>query len=241
MIEADPVWVFDLGDGPAEWPWDVQPDVRLMGRVRPPRSGARSRHVPVWAYSATTGGHLHLESGLEHDLLRELDRRHDVFWLVSQPCRIQLPLQRRRRRLSHTPDLLSIDGHGQVTIWDVRAETKQDDEFRLKAEHTRRACEQVGWGYAVFTGLPAARRLNLLWLHGYRRPMPWYEGALRDLAGPTGWPGTIGDVLAADEGTGHLTSALWHGIWTGQVVCDLDQVLTATTRIALCDVDWTGR
>ncbi|MDN5793213.1 MAG: hypothetical protein L0H22_09185, partial [Brevibacterium aurantiacum] len=80
-----------------------------MSRVRTPKSKAKSRHVPMYAYSITTRGHIRLESGLEHDLLRELDRRPDVAWLVSQPMRLRLPAKRARRRLEHTPDLLSVD------------------------------------------------------------------------------------------------------------------------------------
>jgi len=35
--------------------------------------------------------------------------------------------------------------------------------------------------------------------------------------------GTIGDVLGLDAGGGHVTSAMWHGIWSGQIECDLDR------------------
>lgn len=232
MLDTPTGWVVDVGAGPAVWDWELgQPGLRSMTRVRSPRSKAKSRHVPVWAYSTTTAGHVHLESGLEHDLLRDLDRRRDIVWLLSQPCRLQLPLQRRGRRLMHTPDLASLNGDGTVTVWDVRATTRQDEEFRLRAEHTRRACEQVGWRYEVFAGLPALRRLNLLWLHAYRQPMPWYEEALAQLTESTCRPGTIGDVVTADNGAGHLVAALWHGIWSGQLDCDLDTALTATTAI----------
>ena len=68
---------------------------------------ARSGHIPVYAFSVTTGGHLRLESGLEHDLVRELDRHLDVNWLVAQPCLLRLAARRRGRRLEHTPDPLA--------------------------------------------------------------------------------------------------------------------------------------
>jgi hypothetical protein len=35
--------------------------------------------------------------------------------------------------------------------------------------------------------------------------------------------GTIGDVLRLDAGGGHVTSAMWHGNWSGQIECDLDR------------------
>lgn len=237
VLDAPTEWVVDVGDGPAVWDWEAgPPDVRVMARVRSPRSRARSRHVPVWAYATTTDAHLHLESGLEHDLLRELDRRPDVVWLVPQPCRLQLPLQRRRRRLAHVPDLLSLTADGQVTVWDARARTRQDAEFTLRADHTRRACAVVGWRYEVFTGLPPVRRLNLLWLHAYRQPMPWYEESLQLLADPASRrPATIGDVLAADDGSRELMAALWHGIWSGRISCDLDAAFRAATPIWLVE------
>ena len=58
-----------------------------LKRTRTPKAKAKSKHVPVYAYAVTIRRHLHLESGLEHDLVRELDRQPDVTWLVAQPCK----------------------------------------------------------------------------------------------------------------------------------------------------------
>ena len=45
--------------------------------------------------------------------------------------------------------------------------------------------------------------------------------------------GTIGDVLGLDAGGGHVISAMWHGIWSGQIDCDLDRPLKRKTRIVV--------
>jgi hypothetical protein len=57
------------------WPWPERPGRHPLQRTRTPKVKARSGHIPVYAFSVTTRTHLHLESGLEHDLVRELDRR----------------------------------------------------------------------------------------------------------------------------------------------------------------------
>jgi len=215
-------WSFDAGAGPSPWPWTRPPDPTALLRARRPRTRTRAGHVPVWAYSTTTGTHLHLESGLEHDLVRELDRRPDVAWLVAQPCRLRLPLKRSGRRVHHVPDLLSLTTTGEVTLWDARPADRQDEAFTAVSRATARACEEVGWRHEVFDGLPRVRRVNLIWLHAYRRPMPWYPGAFRALVGRIGDTGTLADALDLDAGGGHVISATWHSIWSGALECDLN-------------------
>ncbi|RDI30428.1 hypothetical protein DEU38_1059 [Rhodococcus sp. AG1013] len=126
--------------------------------------------LPSTAFSTTTGGHLALESGLEHDLLRRLDRLSSITWLVAQPVELRWTEPRKFR---HVPDLLSTDADGAVTLWDVRNPRRLDEKFTLQADKTRSACAAVGWRYEIFTGLGEVERLNLLWLHGYRRRPKW--------------------------------------------------------------------
>ncbi len=241
MVPVDDpvVWLCNLAGVAHQWDGASALDVRELGRVRRPRSSGRSRHVPALAYSVTTGAHLHLESGLEHDLLRELDRIATVVWLVSQPCRLRLPVRLGRRRVEHVPDLLSLADSGVVTVWDVRRAAAQDDDFTLKASFTRQACVEVGWQYRVFDGMSPVRRHNLMWLQAYRRPMPWYEASLRQIRARLTMPSTMGEVLAADGGAGHLVSAMWHGVWRSELVCDLGSRLTPTTALALAGLPAT--
>lgn len=234
---ADTEWLFDVGAGLALWPWTQPPDATHIRRARTPKAKAKSGHIPVHAFCVTTKTHLHLESGLEHDLVRELDRRPDVTWLAAQPCRLRLPAKRGGRRLAHTPDVLSRHLDGTVRIWDVRPLAKQDEDFTLKSRLTAEACAQVGWHYEIFAGMARVRRVNLMWLHAYRRPMPWHAGSLRRLREYLELSGTIGDALDLDAGGGHVISAMWHGIWSGQLDCDLDQRLTRATHIRVAQRD----
>lgn len=154
------------------WLWRIQgaPPLHQLASIRTPRSSAGSRHIPVTAYTLTNSGVVHLESGLEHDLVRMLDRDSTVVRIVSQP--FQLSWQ-PEEPVTHFPDLLTRRIDGSVTVWDARPQEGQDDDFQAKSIVTRRACEQVGWRYTVFAGTTVTERMNTLWIHGFRRKPPW--------------------------------------------------------------------
>jgi hypothetical protein len=230
--DADPAWTMSLAGADTTWDWSSgSPDPRAMGPVRRPRSSSASRHIPVEAYSATTRGPIRLESGLEHDLLRWLDRRPEVVWLVAQPLRLTFRLTGAPRPVAHTPDLLSVDRDGTTTVWDVRERARQDEKFTLMARLTRDACHRAGWAYRVFGGLDQSARLNVMWLHGFRRPQPWYPQGWARLTPLIAGGCTIGAVLSADTGAGHLVSTMWHHLWAGDLTADLDAPLTADTVV----------
>jgi hypothetical protein len=172
---------------------------------------------------------LHLESGLEHDLVRKLDRDPDVALLIAQPFRLEWTTD---ASVSHVPDLLTHHTDGSVTVWDARSSEQQDDDFRTKSAVTRRACDRVGWRYQVFTGVSTAERMNLLWLHGFRRRPPWADRFEEDILGMAGRDDqTVGSLLAADDGTGEATSVVWHLAWTGALRLDLSTQWTLHTSI----------
>lgn len=225
-------WTFRFDAGPQVWDWTTgPPDLRGLRSIRTPRSTEKSRHIPVQAHSDTLDGPIHLESGLEHDLVRELDRDPDVEWMVSQPVRLGLRTASGRSR-THTPDLLVLKREGVVTVWDVRPVEKQDEKFQESRDLTAAACAEVGWAYQVYGGASPVRRDNLRWLTAYRRQMPWYPNAKDELLGICREPrATVGAVLDADHGAGHLVSAMWHYAWTGAVVVDLDQPIDRSTPI----------
>jgi len=230
---ASTVWRFRVQGREVDWDWSGgSPPITILGSIRRPQSTEASRHVPVEAHSVTTGRTIRLESGLEHDLLRVLDRQHDVVRLAAQPTRLTFPVKRKGRPLRHVPDLLSQARNRSVTIWDVRAEARQDEKFKLKAALTAGACEHVGWSYRVFAGYSNVLRANLMWLQAYRRAQPWYEPAgevLSELL--AGGTTSVGAVLAADAGSGHLISAMWHHVWAGGLDCELSRPLTTETML----------
>ncbi|MGL5824628.1 MAG: TnsA-like heteromeric transposase endonuclease subunit [Nocardioides sp.] len=228
-------WTLRMPTGPRVWDWaaDGPPDPRSILSIRAPRSTEKSRHIPVQAYSVTLAGEIRVESGLEHDLVRELDRDSSVTWMVSQPVRLRLVTSTGRHRV-HTPDLLVVDRHEAVVIWDVRPSTKQDERFAESCKLTADACAEVGWTHRIYSGSPPVRRYNIRWLTAYRMLMPWYANALTDLITICSTPGaTIDAVLRADRGAGHLVSAMWHYAWTGRLQVDLDQPLGRTSAICV--------
>lgn len=232
-------WWFrpDAEPKPVAWDWVGRGAPYLLGlrSVRRPRSGDRSRHVPVRAYSVTNQTALQLESGLEHDLVRVLDRDPGVVWLVPQPCRLDLRIEGVKR--PHVPDLLSVGSDRSVTIWDVRPAAQMDDRFNADAAATGTACGERGWRYEVFAGLDQTYRLNLLWLQGFRHQREWHISQLqrlRDLAG-SGTPLTVSDVLEADDGSGELVSTMWHLVWSGEIALDLAQRINGHTQLTVID------
>jgi hypothetical protein len=228
-----PEWTLRFHDGvKTVWLWQVQgaPPLHQLAPIRTPRSSSKNRHIPVSAYTFTNSGVIHLESGLEHDLVRKLDRDPDVVRMISQPFRLSWETA---EPVSHVPDLLTQHLDSGVTVWDVKALEHQDDDFRAKSVVTRRACERVGWRYAVFTGLSTTERMNLLWLHGFRRRSRWaahFEEAILRTAERS--DSTVGSLLAADDGTGELCSVVWHLVWTGALSIDMSVPWTLHTPVA---------
>lgn len=230
-------WMFKRSDdGPTEWFWDDwgAPALDELQPVRIPRSSKKNRHLPVTAFSMTMEAHLELESGLEHDLLRVVDRDPTVRLIVAQPLRLERVKKKSgsRSRMTHTPDLLTARADGEVTLWDARAEEKVDDDFRLKAELTRRCCRDVGWRYQHFSGLTNVQRLNLLWLHGFRRRPPWaddFEGGLRSAAAAGNT--TVEVFRALDDGTGRAISTFWHLVWRGDLGIDVSAPITTRSVV----------
>jgi len=190
------------------WSWQLQggPPVRLLQPFRTTRASRRARHIPATAFSVTNDDHVWLESGLEHDLLRKCDRDPDVEWIVSQPFRLSWT---EPTFGSHIPDLLTLGASGQVTVWDARRLDEQDDDFRMHAEVASRCCSSVGWCHAVFGELTTIERVNLLWLHGFRRRPSWMD-RYADLIWHTAYsPGTsLGNVFNLDDGSGELKSVV---------------------------------
>lgn len=227
----DAAWTFSIDGSRVTWDWrDGPPPIDRLSPVRTPRSGARSRHVPATAYSTTTSGWLHLESGLEHDLVRALDRQPDVKWIVAQPVLLAFTPGAGK----HLPDLLSLSSGG-VTLWDCRSEQRQDADFTLDAAATASACARIGWRYEVFSGQAVAERLNERWLAGFRRHREWHERHRPSVVGHCTRAKALGDLLQLDDGSGELTSTVWHLLWTGEITCDLDRPLSLATSVTRTD------
>lgn len=230
-------WRFRLdADAPEDWSWASRgaPPVERLKPVRKPRSSKRHRHIPPHAYSTTICDFLWLESGLEHDLVRRLDRDPLITRIVAQPLRLSWT---GAIGGGHIPDLLTVEAGNLVTIWDVRPAERQEDKFALKSRITRDACAKVGWRYEVFAGLHPIERLNLLWLNGFRQRPAWADRVVADIRRAADRPGvTLGDLFAEDDGTGELKSTVWHMLWHGDLATDMTIAWGLDTIVGLADV-----
>jgi hypothetical protein len=215
-------WTFRLrGSTTVDWAWQQRgaPPLDQMDPVRSPRSSEHHRHIPVTAYATTNADIVSLESGLEHDLVRRVDRDARVTRIVPQPLQLSWTAP---ASACHVPDLLTVHDDGSATVWDARPLERQDDDFLTKSAITRDACAAVGWGYETFSGLGQVERLNLLWLHGFRHRPAWadrFEERIRSAASRQG--ATLGSVFAEDDGTGELKSTVWHLVWHGDLMIDM--------------------
>ena len=230
------VWNFRMaGTELPAWRWPEQglPPLEQLQPVRIPRSSNRHRHIPVTAYSTVNIDFVQLESGLEHDLLRRVDRDPTVRGILAQPLRLSWTGSSAGY---HIPDLLTWHGDQSVTVWDARATEDQDEDFQRAVAVTARACELVGWRHEVFTGLGQVERLNLLWLQGFRRRPLWaddYEVQIRAVA--AGPRVSLGDLFARDDGSGQLIAVVWHWIWRGILQIDLQSPWGLDTMVGLSD------
>lgn len=231
-VMSSATFSFRLDGEIVEWEWDSGPPPwRELQPVRIPKARALSRHVPAMPFCWTTGSHLVVESGLEHDLLRDLDRRPEVTWLVTQPMQIGFPSGKE-----HAPDLLEICG-GNLRVWDVRPKRRQDEAFHQMTARTETACAAVGMQYSVFSDEAKIRRSNLRWLSCYR--------AIPDFAGvesvlnwvEAGRASTVGGLLELCDADGEVLASLWHLIWRGDVEVDLGSIISDDSVLSLRSTD----
>jgi len=212
------------------WDWRARgaPPAEDLIPVRRPQSSKRNRHIPVTAYSMTNDGHIVLESGLEHDLLRRVDRDPSVRWIIAQPFRLAWD---GTRPGFHTPDLLTLHVDGSVIVWDAKALVDQDSKFQAAVAATTEACAAVGWGYEVFSGLDDTEKLNLLWLHGFRRSPPWLERFKSQVLAAAQGGTTFEELFALDDGSGEAISCIWHLVWTGALRVDITTLLEPSSFV----------
>ncbi len=214
--------------GDVDWDWSYGPPaLRSLAPVRRPKADSMSRHAPVQMSCQTTGSTLILESGLEYELARELDRDRSVVWIVAQPAMITFADGSR-----HVPDLACEHADGRVVVWDARPTERRDEKFLRTAKLTEQACAEVSWEYALYDTAHDARRLNVLWLASFRHEPQWpHHAAHMQLATTCANDVTVGELMELDDGDGHTIALMWHLLWTGELVVDLDERITAGTVV----------
>lgn len=88
----------------------------------------------------------------------------------------------------------------------------------------------------MYTGLGAIERLNLLWLHGFRRRPAWADRWEEEILRAAGCrDATIGRLFAHDDGTGELKAVVWHLVWSCALSIDMSAPWELHTAIAARD------
>ena len=120
----------------------------------------------LW-WSSTVRAHVPFESLLEREYLMWADFELDIVAIAAQPLALLWPRGTTGHK-SHVPDFFVRLRNGDGRLVDVRHRDCVDDAA-AQFDLTRRACAEVGWQYAVFTGLDPITEQNVRWLAGYRQ------------------------------------------------------------------------
>lgn len=127
------------------------------------------RNYEGYWYSTTTGTHLRFESLLERQYLLSADHAPEVTSISAQPLALLWPAKASspegKAMRYHVPDFFYRNDKGDGFLLDVRHPDKASDpHFDL----TQTVCNEIGWHYTVFTGVPSPFAESLDWLAGYR-------------------------------------------------------------------------
>lgn len=195
--------------------------------------GKRNYEGLYW--SSTNRRHVDFESLLEREYLLTADIADDVSAIAAQPLALLWPRGTRGQR-DHVPDFFVRLSSGDGRVVDVRSRERVGRSVEQFAM-TRRACDEVGWQYEVFTGLAPEVCHNLRWLAGYRHdrnapstdvveticscfatPLPLEEG-IRRASGNSG--------LSIEV----ITANVLHLIWRQRLTIDLNRPLTKASEV----------
>ena len=168
------------------------------------------RSFPGWYWSATMGRRVGFESWVERGHLVALDFDPVVTAIVSQPFWL------------HWRTPAGIDS---------RPEGVADDGDREAFAATARACEVLGWDYAVCGEVDPVVAANHRWLAGYRHPR------CGDLAAEARLLEVFGSGLPLMEGAEEAGDPiatlppLFHLMWRRELLADLSLVMSHRTVV----------
>lgn len=195
--------------------------------------GKRNYEGSWW--SSTTRAHVEFESLLERDYLLAADVDVRVVAIAAQPLALLWPHNTKGQR-DHVPDFFVRLSNGDGRLIDVRHPDRVE-KGAAQFAMTRAACNEIGWQYEIFTGLPGERSQNLRWLAGYRqdRHAPDNDTAVairtcfaKPAALQTG-------LRRASTSTGRplniLTANVLHLLWRQQLSADLGIPLSMNSEI----------
>jgi hypothetical protein len=183
------------------------------------------RNFPGWYWSATMGRRVGFESWVERDHLVALDFDPSVVAIASQPFWLcwRTPAGKVRR---HAPDFF-VRGRGHdVLVVDSRPLDRIEDRDEEAFAATQRACDLLGWRYAVWGSIGAVLAANHRWVAGYRHPRNFEPVMAERLRAVFAQPQSLmGGAQQAGDPLGTLP-VLFHLMWRHELVADLSLVLS---------------
>jgi len=188
------------------------------------------RNYPGWYWSATMERRVGFESWVERGHLVALDFDPAVTAIVSQPFWLHWRTPGGEGPAAPARLFARLaDGRGRVI--DSRPADVADDGDREAFAATARACELLGWGYAVCGQMDQVVAANHRWIAGYRHPRcgdPATEARLLEAFG-SGLPLMEGAEAAGDPIA--TLPALFHLMWRRELLADLSLVLSHRTVV----------
>lgn len=221
---------------------DVPLEFASPARISVSYPGKRSFEGEYWSFegeywSATIRRHVPFESLHERLFATFADYRPDIVGISWQPFILKWPKGTPRHR-GHVPDYFCRLSSGDGLVVDVKRPDKLDD-YEKQFELTREVCDQVGWQYEVFSGLPDIFAQNLGFLAGFRQDRYSPALSIQDSLLSAFVPGTsleVGIRRAARQTSLHqslLRGNVLHLLWNHELSCDLSALLTDSTFISV--------
>lgn len=193
---------------------------------------------PGYYWMASLRRHVTHESKAERTYLMEADWAGTVTGVLPQPFRFHFP--RDERPFRHIPDFLVQRDDGTLDVVDVKGARQREKPLnRLTFDLTRKACDELGFSFVVYSGPEAITEANLAFLAGYRGTA---ASALDE------YLPLLVDLVAAEEPqvvevNERLTRAgvlpavapatVWRAMWKRLLVTDFLSPLTLTARVRL--------
>lgn len=220
---------------------DVSPDLVLLAveRAVPIRRffawPGKRNYEGVW-WSTTVRAHVPFESLLERQYLMWADFEPEIVAVAAQPLALLWPRGTAGHK-NHVPDFFVRLSNGDGRLVDVRHPDRVDDAA-AQFDLTRRVCAEVGWQYAVFTGLDPVAEQNVRWLAGYRQdrcaPTDGAFGAITSCFSPPLPLGLGAHRVARSTGLSKdlVLANVLHLLWRRQLSANLSAVLTLDTEVS---------
>lgn len=199
---------------------------------------AGSAHTPGQFWSATTGDLVAYESFLESKWMTMLDFDPAVVAFCGQPFEITGVDVGDVWR--HTPDLFARLADGTGWVIDVKNPRHLDRaDVVEQARRTAAVCQRIGWDYRL-VGEPDPRRYtNIAWLAGFRRPLHAGSDLVPALLDLAAGGVTLAELLSFLRTPELARPVVFHLLWHGRLVCDLDIPLHESTLIRTASVGAT--